>query len=248
MQVSSINSFNAIYTPKKSSESYGDFRDRWDDKAVKLFNELSSGWTQQEKIQRGLVLDMSMNHPVFLSMGEAKSDQISSSIEKALESAKNSYSKLSTLKEKRDFALEWGLEHRGKSTDAVYDKFFEDFVLAYVDKPKNEQKIDYGLEAFVDDLTTKGASKFLHDFNQEKIEKLVDEYREKLEKKLEENPNSKIDIDEMVSNFKKDLLQSLKELNEDSKNAIKSVKTLQDNFMRQVVQNDSKLSEVLSLF
>ncbi len=248
MQVSSIISQNTTYTAQTKETYYNDYRDNWDDKAVDIFNELSSSWTDQEKLQRGLVLDMSMNHPLFLSMQEPYPDKMPSDVKRSLESAKSSYEKQTSVEDKRAFSLEWSLSHRGKSTDAVYDKFLETFVSKYVEKPKNEEKIDYELEAFVDDLTTKGAAKFLHDFNQDKIDKLVDEYREKLEKDLEQNPNSGIDIEEMTANFKKDLLEKFKELNEDSKNAIKSVKSLQDNFMNQVSKNDSKLSEVLSLF
>jgi glutamyl-tRNA reductase len=73
------------------------------------------------------------------------------------------------------------------------------------------------LEQFKNDLITKGSVKFLYDFNQEKIEKMVEEYKEKLLKELEENPDSDMDIEQMVIDYKKEILENLAKLEEENK-------------------------------
>ncbi|MDD2837777.1 hypothetical protein [Sulfuricurvum sp.] len=67
------------------------------------------------------------------------------------------------------------------------------------------------LATFKKDLITKGAAQFLGDLNQEKIDAIVEEYRDKLLKQQEENPNIPMDIDKMVSDFRKELLKEIAE-------------------------------------
>jgi NADH dehydrogenase/NADH:ubiquinone oxidoreductase subunit G len=83
------------------------------------------------------------------------------------------------------------------------------------------------LQQFKKDLTTKGATKFLYDFNMEKIEKMVEEYKEKLLKELKDNPNQDVDVEKMVSEYKKDLLKKLAELNDKENNSPLNVNRLQ---------------------
>lgn len=70
---------------------------------------------------------------------------------------------------------------------------------------------DTSLSKFKDDLITKGAAEFLKDLNAEKIEAMVEEYRQKLLKEKAENPDKPMDINQMVSDFRKQLLEELME-------------------------------------
>lgn len=68
---------------------------------------------------------------------------------------------------------------------------------------------DTELAKFREDLTTKGSALFLKELNEEKIEALIEEYRQKLMKLKEENPQTPMDINQMVSDFRKQLLEEL---------------------------------------
>ncbi|MDX9966770.1 MAG: hypothetical protein RBS26_07205 [Sulfuricurvum sp.] len=70
---------------------------------------------------------------------------------------------------------------------------------------------DAALAKFKEDLKVKGAALFLQELNEEKIEALVEEYRQKLMKLKEENPEQPIDVNQMVSDFRKQLLKELTE-------------------------------------
>lgn len=70
---------------------------------------------------------------------------------------------------------------------------------------------DAALAKFKEDLKVKGAALFLQELNEEKIEALVEEYRQKLMKLKEENPEQPIDVNQMVSDFRKQLLKELAE-------------------------------------
>lgn len=70
---------------------------------------------------------------------------------------------------------------------------------------------DTELEQFKNDLSAKGATLFLAELNEKKIEELVEKYRQKLLKEQAENPDKPMDIAQMVSDFKKRLLEALEE-------------------------------------
>lgn len=70
---------------------------------------------------------------------------------------------------------------------------------------------DTELKQFKEDLVKKGAAVFLKDLNEEKIEAMVEEYRQKLLKEKENNPDQPMDINQMVSDFKKELLKEMME-------------------------------------
>jgi rRNA maturation endonuclease Nob1 len=76
---------------------------------------------------------------------------------------------------------------------------------------EQEEKRDSAVQKFVDELLSKGALKFLSDFNLEKIEEKVEQYREKLLKDAEQSGLSATDIDKLVSDYKKSLLEELQE-------------------------------------
>lgn len=70
---------------------------------------------------------------------------------------------------------------------------------------------DTELQQFKKDLLTKGAAQFLKDLNEEKINALVEQYRQKLLKEKEQNPEKPMDINQMVSDFRKQLLKEMME-------------------------------------
>lgn len=70
---------------------------------------------------------------------------------------------------------------------------------------------DTALQQFKNDLITKGSAQFLKDLNEEKINALVEEYRQKLLKEKEQNPEKPMDINQMVSDFRKQLLKEMME-------------------------------------
>ncbi|WP_428737347.1 pre-mRNA-splicing factor CWC21 [Sulfurimonas sp.] len=94
-----------------------------------------------------------------------------------------------------------------QSTQAFWDAFNN----AYTgDKTtSSEDETDSAVAQFLKDLREKGALKFLLDLNQEKIDKLVEEYREKLLDELGDSPEMMTRIDKLVDNFRKKLLEDL---------------------------------------
>lgn len=68
---------------------------------------------------------------------------------------------------------------------------------------------DEDIKKFLHDLRTKGAAKFLADLNKEKIEKKVEEYRQKLLKDMGDSPEALKDIETLVAAYKKQLLEEL---------------------------------------
>jgi hypothetical protein len=81
---------------------------------------------------------------------------------------------------------------------------------------------DTELSKFKEDLKTKGSAQLLKDLNQDKIDALVEKYRQKLLKEKEAHPDKPMDIDTMVSDFKKQLLKEIEE-------AQKAEQKLKDN-------------------
>jgi len=78
----------------------------------------------------------------------------------------------------------------------------------------NEENM--ALQQFKKDLTEKGAVKFLHDFNMQKIEEMLEKYKQKLAKELEDNPDSTMDMEQMLNDYRKQLLERFRELEDDN--------------------------------
>ena len=70
---------------------------------------------------------------------------------------------------------------------------------------------------FLNDLRTKGAAQYLADLNQEKIDKLVEEYKDKLTKEMGESPENSQEIAKLVEDYKKQLLEEMREKSENEK-------------------------------
>ena len=101
--------------------------------------------------------------------------------------------------------------------------FWEVFESAYNGSRETNSKEsierDPQIEKFLKDLREKGAMKFLSNLNQEKIEAKIDEYKSELLAELGNSPEALANIDKLVNDLKKQLLEELKySLNSDEKN------------------------------
>jgi hypothetical protein len=100
---------------------------------------------------------------------------------------------------------------------------------------------DPALQKFKNDLITKGALKFIYDFNMEKIEEMVEKYKAKLLKEMEDNPELDLDIDKMVAAYKKDLLERLAELEDEDKKSVLNVKKMEFEIIDKINPNLEEL-------
>ncbi len=102
--------------------------------------------------------------------------------------------------------------NKDESIDQDYAALIAQFYPAQEYKTRDQINAeDTSLQQFKDDLITKGAALFLKELNEEKIEALVEEYRQKLLKEKEQNPEKPMDINQMVSDFRKQLLKEMME-------------------------------------
>jgi GTPase involved in cell partitioning and DNA repair len=99
-----------------------------------------------------------------------------------------------------------------ESIDKDYAALIVGFYPAQEYKTRDEINAeDSELTKFKNDLRTKGAAVFLKELDEEKIKALVEEYREKLLKEKEKHPEIPMDINKMVSDFKKRLIEEMME-------------------------------------
>ena len=87
--------------------------------------------------------------------------------------------------------------------------------LAEEKKETKSSQMDNEVADFLKKLREKGAAKFLADLNKEKIEALVEEYKQKLIDNMGDSPQSLQDIAKLVDAFKKKLMEEMKEKMED---------------------------------
>ncbi len=101
---------------------------------------------------------------------------------------------------------------KDESVDQDYMALIGQFYHAQPYKTRDEINAEDGeLAQFRKDLSVKGAAVFLKELDEEKIEALVEEYRQKLIKEKEKNPQIPMDINQMVNDFRKQLLKELME-------------------------------------
>jgi len=82
-----------------------------------------------------------------------------------------------------------------------------------------EEKREPTVEKFLNDLRTKGAVVFLADFNKEKIEDMIKEFKEKLVKSMGSTPENLVEIEQLVNAYRKQLLEEMEaNLDDDEKN------------------------------
>lgn len=135
---------------------------------------------------------------------------------------------------------------KDESVDQDYMALIAQFYQAKPYQTRDEINAEDGeLAQFRKDLTVKGAAVFLKELDEEKIEALVEEYRQKLIKEKEKNPEVPMDINQMVSDFKKELLKELMEAQKAEKENKKENAVLMSADLLgkiKTVQNDEKKS------
>jgi len=141
---------------------------------------------------------------------------------------------------------------KDESIDQDYAALIAQFYPAQEYKTRDEINAeDISLSQFKDDLITKGAALFLKDLNEEKIEALVEEYRQKLLKEKEQNPEKPMDINQMVSDFRKQLLKEMMEAqkadqeNRQTQSAALTSKDILENL--KAVRNDEQKSGIAEI-
>ena len=100
---------------------------------------------------------------------------------------------------------------------AVYSAFWDLFESAYSSDDTQEAQEQRSDEVanFLKDLREKGAAQFLADLNQEKIDKLVEEYEQKLKENMGDSPEALQEIAELVEEYRKNLLEQMQEKSEE---------------------------------
>jgi predicted RNase H-related nuclease YkuK (DUF458 family) len=98
-----------------------------------------------------------------------------------------------------------------EATKQAIITFWEAFESAYKGEKSNvtEEETDPAVAKFLEDLRSKGAVAFLAEFNMEKIEKKVEEFRQKLLKEMGDSDENMAKIEELVSQFRKQLMEEL---------------------------------------
>jgi hypothetical protein len=137
-----------------------------------------------------------------------------------------------------------------EETKKSVSAFWEAFEASYTgDKTKSkEPEEDSAVAKFLNDLLTKGAVKFLADFNMEKIQAKIDEYRKKLEEQMGDSPQELQEIEKMVEDFTKQLLEELEaSLDSNKKDKPGSTDAIIKSILKIKVDNPAKpLEELLS--
>jgi len=104
-----------------------------------------------------------------------------------------------------------------EETKATIQTFWDAFSSAYRgDTTENETRSD-AVSQFLKDLRTKGAAGYLADLNKEKIDKLVEEYKDKLLEAMGNSPEALQEIAKLVEDYKKQLLDEMQEKSEKEK-------------------------------
>ena len=139
-----------------------------------------------------------------------------------------------------------------ESIDQDYAALIAGFYPAQEYKTRDEiNDEDAELTKFKDDLRTKGAAVFLKELDEEKIKALVEEYREKLLKEKEKNPQIPMDINKMVSDFKKQLIEEMMEAQkaEEEKKSKESEMLMSSEMLEQIqiIRNDEQKSGIAEI-
>jgi DNA-binding transcriptional MerR regulator len=247
MQISTqVNQISNTITSQQSNKSKHDNSDGLSTESFlsqlpqdiqEAFNEASVGLDEETKFKRAMKLSLNMMKPMFMMFSDGNyPEQMPSSVKHALQSQLKEYQHLGSERERNIYKLTWMIEKidHNRSSDSGYEDFLIDMRNTYNADSHNTYKSrdqinesDYELQKFKDDLKTKGAVKFLYEFNLEKIEKMVEEYRDKLLEEMKNNPELDIDIEEMVSSYKKELLERLSDLEDSNEKSPINIKNLE---------------------
>jgi len=239
MQVSnSTSSINYSKSIEPQSQSLGasKFMENLGEEIASIFEQMSVGLDDNKKLSRAMSLSFHLSHPMFMGFEEGYPDGMPQNVKAALQQQKEEYTNLSDEKDKNVYMLDWMLNHIGfeQSSDPEFEGFLKDLRNEYAGTILSEYKSrdeindsDFALQKFKDDLITKGALKFLYDFNMEKIEEMVEKYKAELLKELEENPELELDIDKMVNDYRKQLLERLAELEDEENKSVLNINRME---------------------
>lgn len=136
---------------------------------------------------------------------------------------------------------------KDESVDQDYMALIAQFYDTQPYKTRDEINAEDGeLGQFKKDLVIKGAAVYLKDLNEEKIEALVEEYRQKLLKEKEKNPEQPMDINQMVNDFRKQLIEELMEAQKAQREnkPIESTALMSSDILERIktAQSDEKIS------
>jgi len=257
MQVSSSTNninYSKNIQPQNNSLSASKFMEQLGEEIASLFESISVDLDGETKLKRALSLSMHMSNPMFMMFEEGYPDKMPQDVKTALGQQKQDYLKLTDEREKNIYKLDWMIDHIGfeQTSDPEFEGFVKDLRNQYagtqVSDYKSRDEInddDFALQKFKDDLTNKGALKFLYDFNMEKIEEMVEKYKEELLKEMEENPELDLDIEKMVSEYRKQLLERLSELEDEGDKSVLNVNRMEFEMARKLKpQLEELLQEV----
>lgn len=254
MQVSSSTQ-NVNYTSNIQAQSNSltasRFMEQLGEEISSLFDEMSVGLDEDTKLKRALSLSFHLSNPMFMSFKEGYPDDMPQNVKTALEQQKAEYLKLTDEKEKNIYKLDWMINHIDfkDSSDPEFETFLKDLrnkyagtELSYYKSRDEINDEDSALQKFKNDLITKGALKFVYDFNMEKIEEMVQKYKDKLLKEMEENPELDLDIDKMVAEYKKQLLERLAELEDEEDKSVLNINRVEFDIVNKL---NPKLEDIL---
>jgi len=241
---------HSVSKPTASSLSASSFLNSLSEDIAAIFESLSDGLDEDIKLKRAMSLSLHMSNPIFMSFDGNYPEKMPADVKYAMQQQSAAYKALDNETDKNIFMLDWMINSIGheQSSDPGFKDFLKSMREEYSGVASSDYKTrdqanedDYSLQKFKDDLKTKGALKFLLDFNQEKIEKMVEEYKDKLLKEMEENPDLDLDIEQMVNDYRKMLLERLAELEKEKKSTLNIHKLESDMSSKQNV----KLEDIL---
>jgi protein-arginine kinase activator protein McsA len=111
----------------------------------------------------------------------------------------------------------------------------------------DEDELSPELQKLLNDFLEKGTTRFYAEFNMEKIQEMVDKYRQELEDKLGTSPEAMIQINEMVQNYLKQLMEELQNsLDNDKKSQPGSTQAIVQVLLDMKEQTQKPLEKLLS--
>jgi len=249
-----VSSSNRTHIPNKGL-SASSFMEQVDPEIAQIFEEMSVGLDDDTKLKRAMSLSLHLSFgPMFLRFQNGEYPEgMPDDVIASMQQQTDEWNKLETDKERNIYTLDWMIEHIGheQSGDPEFEGFLRDLRASFAGERLSEYKSrdeindeDAALQKFKKDLTTKGAIKFLYDYNMEKIEEMVEKYKEKLLENLSENPTPEelAQINDMVETYRKQLLEQLTELGDSDKNSPLNISRLEYQIMNNL---DHTLEEAL---
>jgi len=242
------NSFIDSSIQESNQEGYNvsvsNFLENIDPQITQIFEELSQSLDEKTKLTRAMSLSLHLsNGPMFRHFEDGDFPEgMPNDLKTSIKAQNKEWEELQTQKEKNVYTLNWMIDRIGHevSSDPEFKDFLQDIYTSYTGDEtssyqtrdeKNDE--DGSLQKFRDDLTSKGALKFLYDFNMEKIEEMVQKYRDELLKNLGEDPSPQelAEVEKMVEDYRKQLLEELAELNDTEKNSPLNINRLEFKMM-----------------